>query len=597
VSNSIATSNQSSRILVIDDNPAIHSDFRKVLEGDTSSDPLLDLSAELFGEQSTSNQFKPAFEIDSAQQGQAGYEKVKLAFEAGQPFAMAFVDMRMPPGWDGLETIENLWKVDPELQVVICTAYADYSWSEVVERLGANDRWLVLKKPFDNAEVCQIASALTKKRQLSDQLRAHLGTLEQQLDEGTLALQEREQRLRNILDTAPDGIITFDERGTIESVNPAACYLFGYEASSVIGKSIGSLLSRTPDEEHCGVREIFALTNDALASSVEIESTRVDGCIFPAQWTVGFASNHSGHFYTAIVRDLSEHKQLQCNLAQAQKLESVGQLAAGIAHEINTPTQYIGDNIRFLRDSFSEITRMVEKLQLLCSACQEENTHSDLVSDILQTSESYDIEFVLDEVPETIDQTLEGITRVASIVQAMKEFSHPGDEEKSLVDIHASLETSITVSRNEWKYVAEVTRDFAEGMPLVPCLVGKLNQVFLNLIINAAHAIEAVGTDPENEQGRITISTSYTDQWAIITIGDTGTGIPPEISSRIFDPFFTTKGVGKGTGQGLAIARSVVVDKHGGTIEVKSEPQKGTAFMIRLPLSNANSLIGELEVN
>lgn len=595
MSSSVVSSVELSRILVIDDNPAIHADFRKVLEGDTEVDPLLDLSTELFGEQPTSTQFKPAFEIDTAQQGQAGFEKVKHAIEDGQPFAMAFVDMRMPPGWDGLETIENLWKVDPELQVVICTAYADYSWSEVVERLGSNDRWLVLKKPFDNAEVCQIASALTKKRQLSDQLRAQLGKLERRLDEGTLALQEREQRLRNILDTAPDGIITFDECGVIESVNPAACNLFGFEAGRVIGKSIGSLLSGSPETGQCEVRDIFALNENALASSVEVESIRTDGGIFPAQWTVGSASNDNCQFYTAIVRDLSEHKQLQCNLAQAQKLESVGQLAAGIAHEINTPTQYIGDNIRFLRDAFFDIKKVLERLQLLCSACQEGNSYPDLVNDALQASTACDIEFVLGEVPDTIDQTLEGIARVASIVQAMKEFSHPGDDEKSLVDIHASLQTSITVSRNEWKYVAEVRRDFATDMPLVPCLVGRLNQVFLNLIVNAAHAIEAAGAGAENEKGTISISTSHTDQWAIIEISDTGTGIPPEIRNRIFDPFFTTKGVGKGTGQGLAIARSVVVDKHGGTIDVISEPQQGTTFVIRLPLANPNSQLDELE--
>ena len=577
-----------SRILVIDDNPAIHADFRKVLESTEADDALSDLSAELFGVPVSSPEIKPRFLLDAAQQGEEGLEKLKQALSDGSPFSLAFVDMRMPPGWDGLETIEHLWQVDPQLHVVICTAYADYSWSDVVERLGANDRWLVLKKPFDNAEVCQMASALVEKRRLSEKLRAHLGELEDRLDEGTIALKEREQRLRNILDTAPDGIITFDAEGNIESVNNAACELFGFEAKDVLGTRVQALLH---DQNACAaanVRDAFKLTESRKTASIELDSTRVNRSVFPAQWTVGHFRSSERQFFIAIVRDLTEHRQLQCNLAQAQKLESVGQLAAGIAHEINTPTQYVGDNVRFLRDSFEDLTLALDKLQSLHSACETTNYLPDLVKDIRKVLEDSDIDFILSEAPDTFSQTLDGIARVASIVQAMKEFSHPGDEEKTLVDIHAALTTSITVSRNEWKYVADVQTDFTAEMPRIPCLVGKLNQVFLNLIVNAAHAIADANGKQSKKKGTISIQTSYGDGWAQIDFTDTGTGIPAEIQGRIFDPFFTTKGVGKGTGQGLAIARSVVVDKHGGTIEVFTAQGRGTTFRIRLPVESTD---------
>lgn len=587
MSNALLPSIDLSRILVIDDNPAIHADFRKVLQGSTADNRLDDLSAELFGEPSSRPQNELKFDVESAQQGKIGFEMTKQALAERRPFALAFVDMRMPPGWDGLETIEHLWSIDPQLQVVICTAYTDHSWSEVVERLGTNDRWLVLKKPFDNAEVCQLAAALTEKRRLSDQLQDHLGELEDRLDEGTTALREREQRLQNILDTAPDGIITFAATGVIESVNPAACELFAMDYHQAVGKSIAALLSGDNSQKQNEIRCVFSPEDVGEHVSFEMDSVRADGTIFPAQWTVGYFSSSKRQFYTAIVRDLTEHKQLQCDLAQAQKLESVGQLAAGIAHEINTPTQYVGDNVRFLRDSFQGMNKVLEKYRVLLETCDQDNDYRGLVDSVKQSIESVDLPYILDEVPGTIEQTLDGIARVASIVQAMKDFSHPGDEEKSLVDIHASLETSITVARNEWKYLAEMKREFDREMPRVPCLVGKLNQVFLNLIINAAHAIKAAQpsrSDPK-KKGTITVRTSHTADFAVIEVSDTGTGIPAEIRGRIFDPFFTTKGVGQGTGQGLAIAHSVVVDKHGGTIEFFTEANQGTTFKVRLPLN------------
>jgi len=276
--------------------------------------------------------------------------------------------------------------------------------------------------------------------------------------------------------------------------------------------------------------------------------------------------------------------QMQAELTQAQKLESVGQLAAGIAHEINTPTQYVGDNTRFLKEAFGQINSVLEEFDKLLRAAKDGAFDEQLVAGAEAALQQADVEYLREEIPQAIDESLDGIELVTKIVKSMKEFSHPGGEEKSLINLAEAIETTITVARNEWKYVAEIVREFDTELPPVSCLPGELNQVLLNLIVNAAHAIgDVLGDDPQ-EKGTITVGTRRDGEWAEIIVRDTGTGIPEDIRTRIFDPFFTTKEVGKGTGQGLAIARSVVVDKHGGTIHCETEPGKGTTFIVRLPI-------------
>ena len=196
-----------------------------------------------------------------------------------------------------------------------------------------------------------------------------------------------------------------------------------------------------------------------------------------------------------------------------------------------------------------------------------------------------DLDFLLDEIPKTIEQSMDGINRVGAIVRAMREFSHPGSEEKVLVDINHSLDNTLTVSRNEWKYLAKAETDFAPDLPMLRCLPGEINQVFLNIIVNAAHAIADVTEGGRRGKGVIRLTTRALDGWMEIRIEDTGGGIPAEIQHRIFDPFFTTKKVGKGTGQGLALARNVVVDKHQGKLRFETEPGTGTTFVVQLPLS------------
>lgn len=284
--------------------------------------------------------------------------------------------------------------------------------------------------------------------------------------------------------------------------------------------------------------------------------------------------------------DITERRLMERQLAQAQKLESIGQLAAGIAHEINTPIQYVGDNTRFLRDAFQEILHLMDQALALVNTLETgQSSSTALAASFCEAAIKADLDYLREEIPKATDQTVEGVERVAKIVRALKEFSHPGNREHTAVDINKALESTIVVSRNEWKYVADLVTDLDPALPTVHCDPGELNQVFLNLLVNAAHAITDVVSKGQGERGRITVSTHGDGPWVEVRIQDTGTGIPEEIRPRIFDPFFTTKEVGRGTGQGLAICYSVIVKKLGGRLDFETEVGKGTTFIVRLPAS------------
>lgn len=466
------------RVLLIDDNHAIHEDFRKILGDGADADGMDGAEAALFGEAQT-RKTSHGFEIDSAMQGKEGLERVQQSLTEGRPYAMAFVDVRMPPGWDGVETIARIWEVYPDLQVVMCTAYSDYSWDEMIAKVGQSDRLVILKKPFDNVEVLQLANALIAKWHLLQQTRSHVHELEARVQERTMEIEAAHAKLQ---------------------------------------------------------------------------------------------------------AEINERNQMEVQLRHAQKMESIGQLAAGIAHEINTPTQYIGDNTRFLRDAFVDLDKVLRAQLELQRAAAAGPPAAELVANAEAASEAADLDYLLDEIPKAFQQSLDGIERVAKIVRAMKEFSHPGATEKSTVDLNHAIESTITVCRNEWKYVAEMVTEFDSSLPLVECMAGEINQTVLNIVVNAAHAIGDVVGDGAKGKGTITVSTRHDNGWVEIRIRDTGSGIPEHARARVFDPFFTTKGVGRGTGQGLAIAHSVLVDKHGGTIAFETETGKGTTFILRLPV-------------
>lgn len=467
------------RILIVDDSQGIHEDFRKVLGAKKPSNDDLDwIKAEMLGEV-IENGAEDSFELEFAFQGQEGLAKVQTAVNEGRPFALAFVDIRMPPGWDGVETIEHLWQVDAGLEVVICSAYSDYGWDEIIDRLGNTDRLLVLKKPFESVEVTQIAHALTQKWAL---------------------------------------------------------------------------------------RRAAQLRADELAALVGERTRELE------------VANHR------LAKEMKERQDMEAELRLAQKLEAIGQLAAGIAHEINTPMQYIGDNTHFLKTAFEHVLEVVDAYQKVVDSGGDGKSVA-YVAEARAVAARAKLDFLRKRVPRALETTIEGVGNVSRIVSAMKNFSHVGTDEMAPTDLNGGIEATITVSKNEWKYVAEVDTDFDPNLPLVPCLAGKLNQVVLNIIVNAAHAVEGVIDRSAGEKGRISIRTRQVNGFAEISIGDTGGGIPESVQDRIFDPFFTTKEVGRGSGQGLAIARSIVVDKHDGSLSFDSEPGVGTTFHIRLPLS------------
>ncbi len=280
-------------------------------------------------------------------------------------------------------------------------------------------------------------------------------------------------------------------------------------------------------------------------------------------------------------QDITDRKIMESQLVQNQKLESIGQLAAGIAHEINSPTQFVTDNVYFLNETFKDMKPVFDLLFDIIG--NRESRMEDIRERLTEIVEDIDLSYLLEEVPQAFKQTLEGLERVSSIVKAMKQFSHPGTKEKQLYSVNEAIRTTAMVSKNEWKYVAELSLELEEHLPAVNLLVDEFNQVILNMIVNAAHAIAERQDENTTEKGKITISTKDDGRHVRIDVRDTGKGIPGEIINRVFDPFFTTKEIGKGTGQGLAISHDIIVNKHQGFIEVQSTPGEGTMFTIRLP--------------
>ncbi|MBF0406652.1 MAG: hypothetical protein HQM10_04815 [Candidatus Riflebacteria bacterium] len=272
-------------------------------------------------------------------------------------------------------------------------------------------------------------------------------------------------------------------------------------------------------------------------------------------------------------------------LVLSQRMEAQGRLAAGIAHEINTPMQYVGDNTRFLGDSFKSFLDLVSFYRSTLKSLRESGYISnELDSEISRRENKADLSFLSEEIPKAIIQTLEGVERVSKIVLAMKEFGHPSLREKAFRDINRGITNTLTISRNEWKYSADIKLDLDQNLPEVFCSIDELNQVFLNMIVNSAHAIDDKIKAGIFEKGLITIKTQQLGKYVEILISDNGSGISKDNLKKIFDPFFTTKEVGKGTGQGLAIAHDVIVNKHGGTLDVESELDRITIFTIKIPV-------------
>lgn len=398
---------------------------------------------------------------------------------------------------------------------------------------------------------------------------------------GDEILRQAHRDTEVLLNSIPSLLIALGTNGQIRQWNRAATMILGWQEAAVPGKTL----------DECGVKWLTADVSARIAgrvhdpSAYSLDDIRLDkNGIIRSLGLNAIRLNTDGAAGILVVgADITERRMLEDQLLQAQKLESVGQLAAGIAHEINTPTQYIGDNVRFLKDAFRDIESLLANYERLLAAAKDNTLSREAVQEVNIMVERADADYLMEEIPKAIEQTLEGVTRVSTIVSAMKEFSHPNTKEKIPLDLNHAIQSTITVARSEWKYVADLETELDSTLPPISCQPGEFNQMILNLIINAAHAIADVVGKGGLTKGKITIQTQNCPEWAEIRICDTGTGIPEKVRARIFDPFFTTKEIGKGTGQGLAIARSVVVDKHGGTIHFETLEGKGTTFIIRLP--------------
>ncbi len=411
--------------------------------------------------------------------------------------------------------------------------------------------------------------------------------LEDRVERRTLELNKAHTENDQLLKAITSILISMDEKGRIVQWNAAAERVFGISKAEVMGQTLPECNIQWDCDK---IIEAVNLCKSREKSTPvdDVHFKRTDGTDGFLGLTINPVIGKEKKQLSILVfgADITERKILEAQLGAAQKLEAIGQLASGIAHEINTPTQYIGDNTQFLKEGFDDFVTLLEKYNRLLKAVKQSEPSSQLVSEIEEALEAVDANYLTNEIPNAIQQSLEGVERVTSIVRAMKEFAHPGSKEKTLTDINRAIESTVTVARNEWKYVAEMKTDFAGDLPEVFCLPGEFNQVILNIVVNAAHAISETIENGGVERGVITISTHKAGDWAEIRISDTGPGIPEEIRSKIFNAFFTTKGVGKGSGQGLAISHSVIVDKHGGELTFETETGKGTTFIIRLPITS-----------
>jgi len=403
-----------------------------------------------------------------------------------------------------------------------------------------------------------------------------------------VALQESEEKFRRLFDSAHDAIMTLEPpTWRFTDANPATLAMF--KAKDVADFTSHGPYDLSPEKQPDGrtsgdaARAMIDTAMSEGSAFFEWTHKRIDGQEFPATVLLTRMERGGQQFLQSTVRDMSKQKQLELELGHARKLEAVGQLAAGIAHEINTPAQYVGDGVHFLKEAFEGYQRLVSQYRRAVEVLATAGGQDALVSEIRAIEEDIDIAYLDANVPGSFESCQDGISRITTIVRAMKEFAHPDQTEMAPADLNQALQTTLAVAKNEYKYVADVATEFGD-LPPVLCHVGDLNQVFLNLIVNAAHAIgDVVGQG--GGKGTIRITACREGDLARIDIADTGSGIPEAIRSRIFDPFFTTKEVGKGSGQGLAIARSIVVTKHHGSLTFESELGKGTTFTIRLPIA------------
>jgi len=429
-----------------------------------------------------------------------------------------------------------------------------------------------------NVMVSEIGRLFDERHLLAETEQQRLEAL---VSSRTQELAESREQYRLIAESTNAIPFTLDlERGAFAYIGPQAEALLGFaEADWRRPGFLDEILPRA----RAGEARARLDRRDGASFEVECPVVAADGRAVALRWVVGAGGGRGGRALCGLMLDVTERKRLEAELYHAQKLESVGRLAAGVAHEINTPIQFVSDSLRFVRESIDDLTGLIGKLRAMRESVAAGASAQAVAAEAAAAEEEADLSYLVENLPKALDRSLEGLGRVRTIVRSMKAFAHPDQEEMAPVDLNHAIQDTLTIACNEYKYVADIETRFG-ALPPVTCHVGDVNQVVLNIVVNAAHAIEDV-VKGSARRGLITVATRRDGDEVVLSIGDTGGGIPEAIRDRIFDPFFTTKEVGRGTGQGLAIARSVVIDKHGGSLTFESEVGRGTTFTIRLPLA------------
>jgi PAS domain S-box-containing protein len=395
-------------------------------------------------------------------------------------------------------------------------------------------------------------------------------------------LREAEERLHALVEHSSDLIVVIAQDGTVAYEAGSVEAVLGVQRGHLRGRRLADWVEPTDHDR------LLALCQTQSQEQDEVRLLRGDGELRSCVVRATSLRSHPG--WRAVVLhiwDVSDRKELERELRIAQKLEAVGQLSAGIAHEINTPIQFVSDTNRFLDNAFADLQVVLDAYAELLAAAQDEAVTTELIRRVEEAEEIADISYLRARIPDAFVRSFDGIQRVAKIVSAMRAFAHPPVPERSLVDINDAVRNTLIVATNEYRYVADVVTELGE-VPLVECNGSDLNQVLLNLIINAADAIVDVVGD-SGERGQITVRTWSQEESVLISVADSGVGIPDEIADRVFDPFFTTKELGRGTGQGLTVSRSLVVERHNGSLTFETSPREGTTFLVRLPIRSSSA--------
>jgi signal transduction histidine kinase/DNA-binding response OmpR family regulator len=539
------------RVLIIDDNHSIHDDFRKILSpSDQMGAAIAAAEMKLFGSPINPSR-QTRFEVDSAYQGQEGLLLVKQAREGGRPYAVAFVDVRMPPGWDGVETTQKIWAVDPEIQIVLCTAYSDYSWDEMLEKIGNDDRMVILKKPFDTVEAFQLAHAFSEKWWLHRLSRQKMEDLEAMVAGRTRELSSKTAFLEAQVNSSIDGILVLDGQGRKILQNQRLADLLKIPPPMVADEDPAKQIQwmanmmKNPGQFLEKIAHLDAHPEAVSHDEVELkDKTILDQTSSPV---IGPDGKHYGRTWT--FRDITERRRLEAGLFQSQKMETVGRLAGGVAHEFNNiMTAIIGQSELMLFDLPPE-SPLGENARAISKSAQ----------------------------------------RAAALTRQLLAYGRKQIFRLEILDLNAVLagmETALghLVGRN-----VEVRIAPAAGLNVVKADAGQIEQVIINMAMNAADAMPN-GGKLTLETANVTLDQEYVrhfpelraGEYVLLAIADTGAGMSEEVKARVFEPFFSTKGVGQGTGLGLATCHGIL-KQSGGHINVYSEPARGTTFKIYLP--------------